>query len=283
MTTISAPPQLPFRVGPSTSFGGLSLFPLFPLTEPGVDYFGLDEAIAHGLTITEVDDAGSVNSIVVHNPLDVAVLLFDGEELVGAKQNRVLDRTTIVHGRSKTTIAVNCVERGRWSHRSARFAPAPRAAHPTARYSARVGGQSAVWSEIAAKSARLDARSATEAAEAMYLKHADSLDEYVRALPRQPRQTGVIACLGGRAVCLDYVSRSEVYAGLHAKLVRGYALDAIERPADVPVEGDVRLLLRRLARAERRGGELRGRGVVGSELAVNDELVALSVFPTGRA
>lgn len=284
MTSTLTPTQVPFRPGSPTSFGGLALVPLFALEEPALEYIGLDEAVAHGLRITEVDQAGSVNDLFVVNPLDVGVLLFEGEELVGAKQNRVLERTILVAPRAKARVAVNCVERGRWSYRSADFRPAPRAAHPTGRYAARVGGQGAVWSEIAAKSVRLDARSVTEAAEAMYARRSHTLDEYLRALPRRPGQCGTIVCLGGRVVCLDYVSRSEVFAGVYAKLLRGYALDALEAPTKRPVpEQYVRLLLSRLGRRDARGGEVRGRGFVGTELAVDGETVALTVFPTRRA
>ena len=124
--TSSAATTLPFRVGEAASFGGLALVPLFPESEPRFYYIGLDEAIVHGLRIAEVDHAGSANDLAVLNPLHVGVLLYEGEELVGAKQNRVLDRPILVDAKSKTRIAVNCVERGHWSYRTANFMPAPR-------------------------------------------------------------------------------------------------------------------------------------------------------------
>src|SRR6266850_5053690 len=190
----------PFALGEPSSFAGLALVPLFNAHEHRLEYIGLDEAAAFGLQITEVDDAGSVNTLFVDNPLSTNVLLFEGEELVGAKQNRILERTMLVRAQSKRPIPVNCVERGRWAYRSERFSPAPRTAHPTARYSSRVGGQNAVWSEIAAKSARLDACSPTEAAEEMYLKRGASLEEYLDNLPRHDGQCGAIVCLAGRVV-----------------------------------------------------------------------------------
>ena len=85
----------------------------------------------------------------------------------------------------------------------------------------------------------------------------------------------MLVAVGGRVVCLDYVSRSDVYAGLYVKLLRGYALEAIEQPEDAPVPEDYVRLLRRIARAKRGPGtqhglgvdrDLAGRGVAGSEL-----------------
>jgi hypothetical protein len=233
MSTYLAPPQsLPFELGEPAAFGGLALVPLFSTVKPRLEYIGLDEAVARGLAVTEVDEVGSVASLFVSNPLDVNVLLYEGEEFVGAKQNRILDRTLLVQGKSKTLVPVSCVERGRWAYRSSTFATAPRAAYPELRLAKREGGgQAQVWASAAAKSARLDAWSPTDASEEMYLKHGASLEEYVARLPRRDGQCGAIVCLGGRVTCLDFVGRSDVYAGLYAKLLRGYALDAIERPS----------------------------------------------------
>jgi hypothetical protein len=254
MSTYLAPPQsLPFELGEPAAFGGLALVPLFSTVKPRLEYIGLDEAVARGLAVTEVDEVGSVASLFVSNPLDVNVLLYEGEEFVGAKQNRILDRTLLVQGKSKTLVPVSCVERGRWAYRSSTFATAPRAAYPELRLAKREGGgQAQVWASAAAKSARLDAWSPTDASEEMYLKHGASLEEYVARLPRRDGQCGAIVCLGGRVTCLDFVGRSDVYAGLYAKLLRGYALDAIERPVDAPVPKEyVASLLRRIGRARR--------------------------------
>jgi hypothetical protein len=49
------------------------------------------------------------------------VLIIDGEELVGAKQNRVVNLTILVAAQSALTIPVSCVEAGRWTARSRAF------------------------------------------------------------------------------------------------------------------------------------------------------------------
>ncbi len=295
MSTHLAPPApLPFEPGDPIAFGGLALVPLFSVAEPRLDYVGLDEAMDRGLAVTEVDEAGSVSNLSVLNRLDLNVLLFEGEELVGAKQNRILDRTILIKAVSKTPVPVSCVERGRWSYRSRQFSSAPRTAYPELRRAKREGGdQSRVWMEVASKAARLDAHSPTDASEAMYVSRGASLDEYVDRLPRRDGQCGSIVCVAGRVVCLDYVGRSDVYAGLHTKLLRGYALDAIEEPfdADVP-NAHVGSLLDEIGRAIRTpmpevglgwGWRLESDRLVGSELLVDGEIVALSVFPRAAA
>ena len=114
--------------GPVSAFQNLSIVPLLSPTEREVEYLTLDEALAGGWAqITEVSDAGQVSELKVVVKGDRPVLLVDGEELVGAKQNRVLNLTILVPAPSTTPIPVSCVESGRWQHRSAAFASSPRA------------------------------------------------------------------------------------------------------------------------------------------------------------
>src|SRR5687768_6974371 len=73
----------PDRVGP------LTVFPL--VATPGrLEYLSFAEASAHGCVVHEVEPA-SVNDLVVVNPLDTGVLLFAGEEVQGAQQDRIFD------------------------------------------------------------------------------------------------------------------------------------------------------------------------------------------------
>jgi hypothetical protein len=63
------------------------------VAEPG--WLTLAEA-GGWVTIGEVSDAGSVPTLVVKNNADRPVLLLDGEELLGAKQNRILNTTVLL-------------------------------------------------------------------------------------------------------------------------------------------------------------------------------------------
>jgi ARG and Rhodanese-Phosphatase-superfamily-associated Protein domain len=287
MTTITDLPQLPFEPASASSFRSLTLVPLFPRDEPSLDYVALTEALADGLLVTEVDEGGDVQTLLVENPLETLVLLYEGEELVGAKQNRMLDRTLLVGARSRQPIPVSCVERGRWAYRTRAFADARRVSYPELR---RVkhegGGQAQTWTNVAQKASRLDAQSPTEAAEEMYVSRAPVLDEYAEALPLAEGQSGVLVALGGVPFCLDYVGRPDVFARLYPKLLAGYALDAIERP-DESVPSRVDQFLRGVEAATREPQQPVGVGearrfaspsVVGSELAVAGELVAVSAF-----
>jgi hypothetical protein len=192
--------DLPFEPGEPRQFGGLTIVPLFPSSDPLAEYVGLDEGVARGFVVTEVDETGSVNALRVENALRERVLLYEGEALVGAKQDRVVALTVLVEAESSAVVSVDCVERGRWRYRTRELAPAPHAAYPQLRrIRARGGGQGDVWASVAGREHHLCAYSVTEAVDALYDHVAESLAEYAQPLRRVIGQSGAIAAIG-RAV-----------------------------------------------------------------------------------
>ena len=82
------------------------------------DYPTLDEALAsQAARVTEMSEHGGVPELKFENESDRTVLLVDGEELVGANQNRVLNVTVIIGGKRNVVIPVSCVECSRRSYR----------------------------------------------------------------------------------------------------------------------------------------------------------------------
>src|SRR5262245_2621412 len=88
------------------SHGALTVVPLLAplMAEPA--WLTLAEA-GDRVRITEVSESGSVPTLRVDNEADQPVLLFDGEELIGAKQNRVLNTSVLVAAHSTVTIPVS--------------------------------------------------------------------------------------------------------------------------------------------------------------------------------
>jgi hypothetical protein len=249
--------------------------------------------------VSEVDAAGSVPELLARNPLESNVLLYDGEELVGAKQNRILNLTVLLPVVSETRIPVSCVEEGRWAARSAAFAAADHTAYPELRRRkaellsadplARGLAQHGVWAEVNAKADRLHAAAPTRAQADIFTSRADELGVR-RAFPLVAGQSGAIFALGPSTVTLDHVSQPRAFQLLYPKLLDGYLLDAIERlDGEAANRRALESFVERIEAAPRSrrrsvglGNDvrLRAQRIVGAALEIDDELVQLSGFST---
>jgi hypothetical protein len=291
------------RLGEPDIHDSLAVFPIFG-PQPELDYVSFAQGVATGLTIKELETGASVNDLIVLNPTDQAVLLYEGEEVLGAQQNRTFDVSVLVGARSQLRVPVSCVEAGRWDHtrQAEPFEPAPQAAYPAlralqnraARASVAAGmearaSQQEVWAEVDEKSERMGVESATGAMQDIYGGHRDRLREFRDAIRLHDGQTGALVLIGGEPTVLDHVSRPEVFAALHAPLVQGYALDALEvedAPLTTPVESAEAFLLAILeAHITEHDGIGLGRdlrfaepGVAGAGLVAGNELVQLTAF-----
>src|SRR5512139_2126528 len=103
-------------------YRNITIVPLIAPADGRFQYRTLGEALASwDIAITEVSAAGSVPDLLVVNRANKSVLLVDGEELAGAKQNRVLNTSILIKEVSETKIPVSCTEQGRWSYASKAF------------------------------------------------------------------------------------------------------------------------------------------------------------------
>ncbi len=205
------------RIGAPVRVRNLAMFPLFGPTRPEPGYLTLDTALAAGTAeVTEVSETGSVPNLLFVNRGDTPVFLMDGEELVGAKQNRVLNISILADAHSTLKIPVSCVEAGRWNHVSREFQASPRAhfAEGRARRNQQVSemlpcyrepraDQGEIWRTIHDKAERLSARSATGAMSDIYEKVSTHVEDFVRELKAGEGQTGALFALGGSVSGLD--------------------------------------------------------------------------------
>lgn len=232
------------EIGRSSEFRNLILFPLMCPSMPvrELDYLLLEDGIAQGkVRVTELHAGGSVAELRLENDAELPVLLVDGEELVGAKQNRVLNLTILAPAKHTTVIPVSCVEAGRWKMESTELnvaghlmyslVRAERVTQVTAAMCSngtRKSDQGAVWRNITAKATRLMASSPTGAMSAIYERHSNSVEEFTRAFKWQEGQCGVAFAIGGRILGLEVFDHPEVMRRFFEKLVRSYALDALD-------------------------------------------------------
>lgn len=228
--------------GKTQAFENLQIIPLLAPAPQRADYLTLDEAQAKGLaTVTEVSESGSVPTLLLENAADSSLFLLDGEELVGAKQNRVLNLTLLVPPKSRLHIPVSCVEQGRWRHSTRDFSASDRAlfsrgrARKAARVSenlraagSRASNQSEVWGDISSKMSRMQVNSQTDAIADAYAHFSVPVGEYLGAFTVADNQVGACFAINGSIRGMELFDSPDTCAKLMPKLIRSYALDAIE-------------------------------------------------------
>ena len=110
------------KLGGKQSHLHLTVFPLLAPDTDEPDYFILEEALSQGVAeVIEVSKDGSVPDLKLINRSPNKLLVVDGEELIGAKQNRIVNATFLNAGHTEIILPVSCVEQGRWAYRSPKF------------------------------------------------------------------------------------------------------------------------------------------------------------------
>jgi hypothetical protein len=291
-------------LGNPRTYGALTMIPLEDGQCRRAAYLTLDEAMTLQLVqVTEVSEHGRVSELRVRNEAERPVLLLDGEELVGAKQNRIVNLTILVPARADVVIPVTCVESGRWHSVSERFSAASRAQFAEGRASKSaqvtrslevsgeaVADQQEVWNGIARKADRMRVRSATGAMSEIFERHAVTVEEHVRALAPADGQTGAIFGVNGRVVGLDLFDCEATLAKMLPKIVSSYAIDAIEAAPQKPrtmAASAARRFLERVTLAEvvsfptvglGQAVRLKAERVTGGGLVLDERVVHLAAF-----
>jgi hypothetical protein len=215
-----------------------------PLLAPGASEPGwltLAEG-ADTVTIEEVSEAGAVPTLLLTSVADRPVLLLDAEELIGAKQNRVLNTTALVAARSRLTIPVSCVEQGRWAYASRRFSSGTSSLHASLRASKatrvtsslrslgkHASDQGEIWSLLSLKAAAHGVESPTAAMSDFYARHAEPVGAARAALALRHGQVGALVFLGRRWIGLDLLASPGLFERAWPRLCAGYAAEAIGR------------------------------------------------------
>jgi hypothetical protein len=255
-----------------------------------------------------VNDHGAMPDLKVHNKSPKMVLILDGEELVGAKQNRIVNTTILLRRQSETIIPVSCTEQGRWSYVSDRFDDSGHIATHRVRGAAKqsvtanlkAGGrfasdQGAVWDNVSDVLMDCSVASPTGAMKDAFESRAKDIDEYLGKFACLPGQKGLFVLIDGKAAGMDMVSLEAAYAALHPKLVKSYAMEALAlggkdgkaAPDGVPQAFLDEALACTGNRFKSVGHgwdfRLEGKGMVGSALVYNKALIHAAFFRVTEA
>ena len=219
----------------------MSVLPIIAGQNIGPEYLTLQEALDNGhLTVTEVDQAGSVPDLKVINNSQFYVLILDGQELVGAKQNRVLNTTVLVDKDTELTIPVSCTEQGRWSYSTEKFSESesflPRSIQMSKmasvsdslrRMRSHRSNQSQVWNDINRYHREAGTASPTGAMIDAYRSRENEIEDRLKLFEVSNLHNGCLVFINDEVIGMDVLSRPEAYSKLSKKLLRSYAMEAI--------------------------------------------------------
>ena len=296
------------KLGDAVHHRNLAVFPLYAPSDASPDYLTLDEALATGLArVTEVSEAGRVPELLFENAADRSVLLVDGEELIGARQNRILNLSVLVGAKSSVVIPVSCVESGRWRYESRNFRSGHVHMYAEARAEktqdvsrslresgSRRGDQGRVWDNIERKQRSMNVDSSTSSMHDIYEQRQGDLARYQSAFDAKAGQVGAVFAINRRVRGLELFDAASTFAKFMQKILGSYALDAVSGiggasavSAAVPPASAAQAFVDRLQQASlqtfkalAQGEDLRlGQGdVSGGALVVGDRVVHLAAF-----
>lgn len=290
-------------VGETTSFDRLVIRPILSKTDYKLALLTLEDALERNvLEITEVSEDGSVPELRVTNIGEIDVIVLEGEELRGARQNRIVNATIIIPAHTSMAIPVSCVEQGRWNYVSECFGSGATVLYPSLRSESQQAvtqnlrdrnihrsDQLGIWSSIREKSSRMCIASETEAMSDILDTSItpDAEKDLFAELKHSETQVGFLAFIGGGFAGGDVFGSSALCKKQLGKLLRGYYLDSLDTGVWFPsIEADD--ILGQIVSAEQEQFATIGKGVEmrfeaenihGACKLVDQQLSHLTVFP----
>jgi len=293
-------------VGEPQHQGDLSVFPLTWSDQPADSMeplfsllqMAIEEEIA---LVEEVDEDGDVPNLFVTNKGSRPILIPEGEILVGAKQNRMVNLTVLVAANDRFTLPVSCVEQGRWGYRTRHFesqytAPAPIRSknHRNVQRSRSAGAgacsnQSEVWADVDACLESHDVASPTASLTDGYAAAEDQLRQSRQRLKLPTDAAGLLFARRGQIIGMDLFDSSETFDRLKQRTLDAYLFGNSLNGQD-PHQTDIEVARAFIGKlpscitssrpALGLGEELgiSGCGVVGSVLLLNENLCHLAAF-----
>ena len=230
--------------GEIQSYGPISVIPVLGEDQDaGPEYLSLSEALEKSMIeVTEVSEGGSVPYLKVRNLSSRKVLLLDGEELMGAKQNRVLNTTVLVPEDEELTVPVSCSERGRWRYKGKTFEDSnlimakktqslksSSVSHSLEYQESYFSDQGGVWNSIDQMHAKYASGSHTAAMKHVYDQQGELLSAYLEKFPCLENQRGVVVFVDGELAGCEMISKNKPYLRCHEKIIKSFCIDLLHR------------------------------------------------------
>lgn len=214
---------------------GLTLYPLKASVKYNLENIRtFDELADLGLArALEHKGGATVTSVNIENNSDYWLLLLDGEGIIGAKQNRMMQKSVIIAPHTCHPVPVNCVEQGRWSYsgsqnfEKAKFAISPKMRDVKGEFlktKADRRVQSAMWDEISLLESKLGASSPTQDLDEIITSRQEVSSSEIRKFVQQNPCNGFLVFGSGRPF-IELFGRKDLCERFITKSIRSWIAD----------------------------------------------------------
>lgn len=208
-------------------------------------YTTLETAIKQSkITIQEVGDGGSVNTLRFKNTSKDSILINMGDIVKGGKQDRVIEKDALISPGQTISLSVYCVEHGRWSAGST--GTSFNSYHSNANNSLRKTivkekTQGKVWEKVASINSAngTTTSTGTYTAVTQSTRYNQELKEYkdafMKTISADSTIVGVLAVTGDRIIGCDIYGTPQLFKSNVSNILNSYISEAVYDGKEVTI------------------------------------------------